>query len=284
MKAPRTTAAIVVSILLAAAAASAAPPAAAAAAASTPDSDGLLAVETVQLPERIVRTAYGFLGAAYASGGTGVADTTGSIAFDCSGLVYRTFRDAAGLQLPRSVAGLLASGRAAAEPLHVGDLLFFDTVGGGNGTPDHVGIYAGDGRFVHAASEGAHRGVTVSALDQAYYRSRFTGARRLLAWNTPSMEIDVTQAAAGRPTRGALDARMPPGAPLRLLVTCDREGGRFVVLTAFRDGLEAFRRRLRTGPKAPGTAILVPGPGEWLVTVELPGEQELAAVRFTVGE
>jgi sarcosine oxidase gamma subunit len=58
----------------------------------------------------------------------------------------------------------------------------------------------------------------------------------------------------------------------------------FVVLTAFRDGVEAFRRRLRAGPQAPGTAILVPGPGEWLVTVDLPGDQELAAVRFTVGE
>jgi hypothetical protein len=57
-----------------------------------------------------------------------------------------------------------------------------------------------------------------------------------------------------------------------------------VVLTAYRDGLEAFRRRLRAGPEAPGTAIIVPGPGEWLVTVDLPGGLELAAVRFTAGE
>jgi hypothetical protein len=239
-------------------------------------------VETVQLPERIVRTAYGFLGAAYARGGTG---TSGSMTFDCSGLVYRTFHDAAGLELPRSVSGLLASGRAAEAPLHVGDLLFFDTLEGGQkGTPDHVGIYAGAGQFVHAASEGLHRGVTVSSLDQDYYRSRFTGARRLLTWNTPSIKIDVTSAAAGRPNRDELNARMPSGAPLRLLVACEREGGRFIVLTAFRDGVEAYRRRLRVGPEAPGTAILVPAPGEWLVTVDLPGELELAAVRFTVGE
>jgi hypothetical protein len=282
MSFPRTTAAIAVSILLAASAAHAAPAATPAAGTSAPTSDGLLAVETVQLPERIVRTAYGFLGAAYARGGTG---TSGSMTFDCSGLVYRTFHDAAGLELPRSVSGLLASGRAAEAPLHVGDLLFFDTLEGGQkGTPDHVGIYAGAGQFVHAASEGLHRGVTVSSLDQDYYRSRFTGARRLLTWNTPSMKIDVTSAAAGRPNREELNARMPSGAPLRLLVACEREGGRFIVLTAFRDGVEAFRRRLRVGPEAPGTAILVPAPGEWLVTVDLPGEQELAAVRFTVGE
>ena len=248
-------------------------------------SDGLLTVDTVQLPERIVRTAYGFLGAAYARGGTGGADGKGVATFDCSGLVYRTFLDAAGLELPRSVSGLLASGRAAEAPLHVGDLLFFDTLAGGpKGTPDHVGIYAGAGQFVHAASEGLHRGVTVSSLDKDYYRSRFTGARRLLAWNTPSMEIYVNTAAAGRPKRDARDARMATGAPLRLLVACEREGGRFVVLTAYRDGLEAFRRRLRAGPEAPGTAIIVPAPGEWLVTVDLPGGQQLAAVRFTAGE
>jgi hypothetical protein len=279
MRIPRTTAVIAVSMLLAAAAQAApetTPPA-------TPD--GLLAVETVQLPERIVRTAYGFLGAAYARGGTGGTAGAKGAGFDCSGLVCRTFRDAAGLELPRSVSGLFASGRAAEAPLHVGDLLFFDTLeGGAKGAPDHVGIYAGAGAFVHAASEGPHRGVTVSSLEQEYYRRRYIGARRLLAWNTPTMEIDVTDAAAGRPSRGGLSARMPPGAPLRLLVACNREGGRFVVLTAFRDGVEAFRRRLRAGPQAPGTAIIVPGTGEWLVTVDLPGEQELAAVRFTAGE
>jgi hypothetical protein len=277
MSIPRTTVAMAVSLLLAAAAARATPATAAPAAA-----EELLAVDTVQLPERIVRTAYGFLGASYARGGTGGAAGAG---FDCSGLVYRTYRDAAGLELPRSVSGLLASGRAAEAPLHVGDLLFFDTLEGGKrGTPDHVGIYAGAGKFVHAASEGLHRGVTVSSLDQDYYRSRYCGARRLLVWDTPRMEIDVTEAAAGKPSRGELSARMPPGAPLRLQVACEREGGRFVVLTAFRDGVEAFRRRLRAGPAAPGTVIIVPGPGEWLVTVELPGEQELAAVRFMVGE
>lgn len=278
----RTTAAIAASALLAAAAADATPVTAAVPAAAT---DGLIVVDSVQLPERIVRTAFGFLGASYARGGIGAPAGAAGAGFDCSGLVYRTFRDAAGLELPRSVSGLFGSGRKADQPLHVGDLLFFDTLEGGpRGTPDHVGIYAGGGRFVHAASEGLRRCVTVSSLDRDYYHARYIGARRLLAWNTPSMEIDVTEAAVSKPLRGELSARMPPGTPLRLQVACEREGGRFVILTAFRDGVEAFRRRLRAGPSAPGTAILVPGPGDWLVTVDLPGEQELAELRFTAGE
>jgi hypothetical protein len=274
----RWTAVIAASILHAAAAAGASPTTAPAGVVA----DGLMAVESVQLPERIVRTAYGFLGTSYVRGGTGAPAGAG---FDCSGLVYRTFLDAAGMQLPRSVSGLFAAGRKADSPLHVGDLLFFDTLGGGpEGTPDHVGIYAGGRIFVHAASDGPHRGVIVSSLDQDYYHSRLVAARRLLAWNTPSMQIDVTEAAAGRPVREVLSARMPSGGPLRLQVACEREGGRFVVLTAFHEGVEAFRRRLRAGPSVPGTAILVPGPGEWLVTVDLPGAQELAELRFVVGE
>jgi hypothetical protein len=279
---PRWTAVIAASTLLAAAAAAASP---ATTAVPAEDTGGLMAVDSVRLPERIVRTAYGFLGTSYVRGGTGAPAGAAGAGFDCSGLVYRTFRDAAGMELPRSVSGLFATGRKADSPLHVGDLLFFDTLEGGpKGTPDHVGIYAGGRTFVHAASEGPRRCVTVSSLDQDYYRVRYIGSRRLLAWNTPSMEIDVTEASAGRPLHEALSARMPSGAPLRLQVACEREGGRLVMLTAFHDGVEAFRRRLRAGPSAPGTAILVPGPGEWLVTVDLPGAQELAVLRFTVDE
>jgi hypothetical protein len=171
------------------------------------------------------------------------------------------------------------------SPLHVGDLLFFDTdQGGRKGMPDHVGIYAGAGSFVHAASEGAHRGVTVSSLAQEYYHSRFMGARRLLAWNSPSMAIDVTEATPAMPGRDEIGVLLPSAAPLRLLVTCEREGGRFVILTAFRDGREAFQRRLKAFPGNPGIAIIQPGDGEWQVNVALAGDQVLAAVRFRVGE
>ncbi len=259
MRPHRHVPALVISTLLAATAATAllAAPTGAKPPAATDAADaGLLDVGTVRLPETLLRTAYGFLGKPYARAGVGEAGT----GFDCSGLVYRTFRDAAGLELSRSVSGLYAAGRAAGTPLHVGDLLFFDTVEGGpKGTPDHVGIYAGGGAFVHAASEGSHRGVTVSSLVQDYYHSRFVGARRLLAWNAPSMAVDVTEASPALPGREEVGIVLPPGAPLRLLVACEREGGRFVTLTAFRDGQEAFRRRLRAFPGSPGVAILRAG-------------------------
>jgi cell wall-associated NlpC family hydrolase len=243
--------------------------------------DGMIDVATIRLPETLLRTAYGFLGRPYVSAGSG--ESGGG--FDCSGLVYRVFHDAAGRDLPRGVAGQFAAGRPIDSPLHVGDLLFFDTVQGGpNGTPDHVGIYAGGGLFVHAASEGARRGVTVSSLGQEYYRARYLGARRLLAWNAPALGIDVTDVTPAMPGREEVDVILPPGVPLRLLVACEREGGRFVTLTAHRDGREAFRRRLKAFPGAAGVAVLQPGAGDWLVNVALAGGQVLAAVRFTVGD
>ncbi len=288
MRSHRLVPVLVLSALLAASAATAliaapsgsTPAPSAAVAAAFPDA-GLLPVETVRLPETIILTAYGFLGRPYLSAGIGDAGS----GFDCSGLVYRTFRDAAGLDLPRGVAGQYAAGRAVDTPLHVGDLLFFDTVEGGRkGTPDHVGIYAGAGSFVHAASEGPHRGVTVSSLGQEYYRTRLIGVRRLLAWTAPSMAVDVTEATPAMPGSDEIGILLPPGAPLRLQVTCEREGGRFVILTAFRDGREAFQRRLRTYPGNPGVAVLQPGDGEWQVNVALAGGQVLAMIRFRVGE
>jgi hypothetical protein len=288
MRPHRLVPVLALSALLAATAATAliAAPSGAGPAPSTTDTAGpvdagLLAVETVRLPEKILRTAYAFLGRPYVSAGAG----DGVAGFDCSGLVYRTFHDAAGLELPRGVAGQYAAGRPVDTPLHVGDLLFFDTVEGGRkGTPDHVGIYAGAGSFVHAASEGSHRGVTVSSLGQEYYRTRFIGARRLLAWNAPSMAIDVTEATPARPGADEIGVLLPPGAPLRLTVTCEREGGRFVILTAFRDGQEAFQRRLHAFPGNPAVAVLQPGDGEWQVNVALAGDQVLSSIRFRVGE
>ena len=111
------------------------------------------AVDSVQRPERILLSAISFLGTACASGGVGPGS------YDCSGLVCRTFRDAAGIELSRGVDGLFASGRTVEAPLHIGDLVFFDTLeGGARGRPDHVGIYAGSGAFVHAVSEGPRPG------------------------------------------------------------------------------------------------------------------------------
>lgn len=95
--------------------------------------------------------------------------------FDCSGLVGYVFRNALGIELPRVSRDMARRGELVADraKLAAGDLVFF----GRKGRVDHVGIYVGDGRFVHAPSRG--KDVTVSSLDQGYWSGRFLQARRV---------------------------------------------------------------------------------------------------------
>lgn len=91
--------------------------------------------------------------------------------FDCSGFTMRMF-SYAGIHLQRMADEQFAQGRRVAVP-EPGDLVFFSTYLPG---ASHVGISLGGRRFIHAA---CHRGVTESSLDEAYYRSRYIGARRI---------------------------------------------------------------------------------------------------------
>ncbi|MEN9889337.1 MAG: Murein DD-endopeptidase MepH precursor [Pseudomonadota bacterium] len=115
--------------------------------------------------------ALGLLDTPYARGGRGPA--TG---FDCSGLVSHVFREAAGLQVRGSSAELGQKARPVArEQLLPGDLVFFNTLGARH---SHVGVYVGDGRFVHASNP--RTGVRVDVLSNRYYAQRFEGAGTLL--------------------------------------------------------------------------------------------------------
>jgi cell wall-associated NlpC family hydrolase len=120
--------------------------------------------------ESIVQRALGYLGIRYLFGGQ--SETRG---FDCAGFVKTTFAKA-GIRLPRTAAQQFKEGcEVKRDELQPGDLVFFArTYKRGI---SHVGIYVGDGRFVHAASTG--RKVRVDRLDSAYYASRFAGARRI---------------------------------------------------------------------------------------------------------
>ena len=101
-----------------------------------------------------------YLGAPYVHGG----DLPAGV--DCSGLVYRVFRDMAGSTFRAASMALFRTGDPVATPLHIGDLLFFDTTDDhAPAVPTHVGVYAGGDRFVHAASEGPTTGVIVSSLE-----------------------------------------------------------------------------------------------------------------------
>jgi len=97
---------------------------------------------------------------------------------DCSGLVTHVYRESAGISLPRSARDMSRTGEEVArDALRPGDLVFFDTR---NRPYSHVGIYAGENRFVHASSRSV-RAVTISRMDAGYWASRFNGARRVLA-------------------------------------------------------------------------------------------------------
>ena len=96
---------------------------------------------------------------------------------DCSGLVYVSFREALGVTVPRTTTALYEwVEKIPLENALPGDLLFFVT---GGGPISHVGIFTGDRRFIHAASEGRSTGVIYSTLDESYWSRTFAGVGRV---------------------------------------------------------------------------------------------------------
>lgn len=95
---------------------------------------------------------------------------------DCSGLVTHVFDSALGIPVEGSAADIAAQGRKIKrKDLQAGDLVFFNTR---NRPRSHVGIYLGDGQFVHA--ENSRTGVRISKLTDRYYSARFEEARTIL--------------------------------------------------------------------------------------------------------
>ena len=110
------------------------------------------------------------LGAQYVYGGTSPES-----GFDCSGLVTHVFQRAWGLLLPRRAQEQAKLGSPIRRlELQPGDLVFYNTR---NRPYSHVGIYVGDGRFIHAPRRGAR--VRAERLDSPYWTAPFNGARRL---------------------------------------------------------------------------------------------------------
>ena len=115
--------------------------------------------------------AISLVGTPYRYGGN-----TPESGFDCSGLVNYVYRDMLDLRLPRTSKALadVQGPRIAPAQLASGDLVFF-----GNGAHvSHVGIYVGEGRFVHAPNSGGT--VRLDRLDGSWWRDHYSGARRLL--------------------------------------------------------------------------------------------------------
>jgi cell wall-associated NlpC family hydrolase len=143
---------------------------------------GQVADKAVVVADRasdLVVTAMGFLGVPYKRGGNSVE--TG---FDCSGFVRAMYEQTVGLILPRR-----ANEQAAAtqqidqKDLQPGDLVFFNTL---RHAFSHVGIYVGDGKFIHSPKPGAH--VRVEDMGSSYWARRFDGARRVLTGQAPAAQ------------------------------------------------------------------------------------------------
>lgn len=122
----------------------------------------------------VVISAIGLEGTPYRYGGN-----TPESGFDCSGLIGYVYRNAAGIQLPRSTRDMinLRVPNVGRGELQSGDLVFFATNGGGK--VSHAGIYVGEGRFVHAPSSGGT--VRLDYLTQTYWQKSYLGAKRVLS-------------------------------------------------------------------------------------------------------
>jgi cell wall-associated NlpC family hydrolase len=154
----------------------------------------------------MVLAAMHFLGVPYKRGGDSAEE-----GFDCSGFTRHIFEMSIGLVLPRRAdqqatqAGLLTVKRDELKP---GDLVFFNTM---RRAFSHVGIYVGDGKFIHAPRAGGQ--VRVEDMRQAYWVKRYNGARR----------AELAASPGGDPRSGftPLQTGLPAGHPQRPSSTGD---------------------------------------------------------------
>ena len=127
-----------------------------------------------------------FIGTPYQWGGNSL--TSG---VDCSGMVQQAYQHF-GLSVARTTYDQIGQGKAVGmKDLAPGDMIFFDTDKGSAG-PDHVGIYIGNGKFIHAPKPG--KGIEIDDLKSGYYQDLFMGGRRIsgIEGGGPNNDQDMT--------------------------------------------------------------------------------------------
>lgn len=155
---------------------------------------------------KIIDTANKYRGVPYIYGAESVS------AFDCSGFVRWVYREATGLELPRSSRAYIGVGKPIpATAAKAGDIFVFDTVGG---APSHVAIYAGDNKFIHAVSAGPRTGVIESPISDRYWAPRVIDVRTVLVPTAvpgavPSAAPSPAASPAPSPARPAVPAPTP---------------------------------------------------------------------------
>jgi cell wall-associated NlpC family hydrolase len=133
----------------------------------------------------LVYTAMGFLGVPYRRGGNSVDS-----GFDCSGFVRATYEQTLGLLLPRKAEQqAAATEKIDRSDLKPGDLVFFNTM---RKAFSHVGIYVGEGKFIHSPKPGSE--VRVEDMGISYWSRRFDGARRVLTSQPEPPAVQSTPA------------------------------------------------------------------------------------------
>ena len=103
----------------------------------------------------------------------------GPSSFDCSGLTYYVYKNAAGITLPRTSSEQSKYGTTVSKSnLKAGDLIFFDTSGPNDGGVSHVGIYVGNGQMIHASS--SQKKIVKVSVETSYWNNAFVRAKRVL--------------------------------------------------------------------------------------------------------
>ncbi|MBR2196480.1 MAG: C40 family peptidase [Salinivirgaceae bacterium] len=121
---------------------------------------------------KLYRYVSSWIGVRYRTGGT----TKSGV--DCSGFAGAVYNDVYGKKIHRTVVDIYSEDcrHIRQGNLQEGDLVFFRTDGKNSKTPNHVGVYLKNGKFVHASSS---RGVVVNSLEQEYYRKEFIKGGRV---------------------------------------------------------------------------------------------------------
>lgn len=139
-----------------------------------PQADGYFALDGEHQTQEMVLFALGLLDTGYRFGGRNP-----DAGLDCSGMVAYIVENISGRRLPHNAAQIADRTRPiVVDNLKPGDLVFFNTL---KRRHSHMGIYIGDGRFVHAPNSRGR--VRVERLDNRYFAQRIDGARTLLASN-----------------------------------------------------------------------------------------------------
>lgn len=179
--------------------------------------------------QAIAEAARRALGTPYVWGGNSLIDGV-----DCSGLVQQIFSQF-GIQLPRVTYDQIGVGASVGrDHIAVGDLVFFDTDRSQKG-PDHVGIYIGGGKFIHAPRPG--QGVQIGSLTDSYYNDRLMAVRRI-----PGVAGNVSGV-------GALDPSLFSGATEEVRKSRTELAETYGFSTAFFDSNPELKRLLGQATK-----------------------------------